>query len=88
MDFKDVIIALLKDNNKTRSWLSEKMGYAKVTGITQMLSRNNATVDTLLRICEIFDYEITIQPKRRAGARPAGQYIITDAGLKSKEEEK
>ena len=80
MDFKEAIEALLKSNKKTKSWLAEKMGYAKANGVAQMLSRNNTTVDTLLRICDIFDYEITIQPKRRAGARPAGQYIIASAG--------
>lgn len=89
MDFKEVIEGLIKNNNKTKTWLAEKMGYVKATGVTQMLSRNNTTVDTLLRICDIFDYEITIQPKRRAGARPAGQYIITSTGkAEAKEESK
>ena len=80
MDFKDIIEDLIKANKKNKSWLAEKMGYARATGVTQILARNNTTIDTLLRICDIFDYEITIQPKRRAGARPNGQYVITSAG--------
>ncbi len=76
----DAIRTLLSDNNKNQGWLAEKMGYAKPSGISQMLMRGNTTVDTLIRICDTMDYEITIQPKRKAGSRPQGQIIIDAAG--------
>ena len=76
MTQKDAIITLLSDNKKSQVWLAEKMGYARPSGVSQMLQRGNITVDTLLRICDLLDYEITIQPKRRVGARPQGQIVI------------
>ena len=77
MAIKDAIKQLLKDNKKSQVWLSEKMGYAKSTAVNNILARNNLTVETLCRICDIMDYEVTIQPKRRSGARPNGQIVIT-----------
>jgi DNA-binding Xre family transcriptional regulator len=71
----EVIEQILKDNNKNKSWLSDKMGIGQ-TAVSNMLRRGNVTVDTLFQICELFDYEITIQPKRRAGSRPNGQIVV------------
>jgi DNA-binding Xre family transcriptional regulator len=71
---------LLKDNNKNKIWLSEKLGYAGPSGISQMLMRGNITVETLCRICDALDYEVTVQPKRRVGVRPNGQIIIDGRG--------
>lgn len=76
MTQKETIEKLLKDNNKTKSWLAEKLGYALPTGVTNMLARGNITVDTLIKICDLLDYEVSIQPKRRAGTRPQGQIVI------------
>lgn len=76
MNQTEAIEQLLKDNNKNKIWLSEKMGYARSNAISQMLKRGNVTVDTLYQICELLDYEVTIQPKRRAGSRPNGQIAI------------
>ena len=79
MIIKNAIKEIINTNNKSQSWLSEKMGYANPSGIGQMLQRGQITLSTLLRICEVFDYELTIQPKRTAGVRPKGQIII-DSG--------
>ena len=76
MQIKDAVKVLVKDNNKTQSWLSERMGYNNPTGVANMLARGNLTLDTLYTICEVMDYEITIQPKRRSGARPQGQIVL------------
>lgn len=76
MNIREGIKTLLKDNKKSQVWLSEKMGYAQPTAINNMLKRNNLTIETLTKICELMDYEITIQPKRRAGARPTGQIVL------------
>lgn len=76
MKQREAIEQLLQDNNRNKAWLSDKMGYARPNAISQMLMRGNVTVDTLFQICELLDYEITIQPKRRAGSRPNGQIVI------------
>lgn len=76
MKQREAIEKLLKDNNKNKVWLSDSMGYTKSSAISMMLMRGNIMVDTLYQICQLFDYEITIQPKRRAGSRPSGQIVI------------
>ena len=68
MTQKEAIEALLKQEGKTKG--------VKQNAISQMLKRGNITVDTLYQICEILEYEITIQPKRRVGARPNKQIEI------------
>lgn len=77
MTQKEAIEKLLLDNNKSKSWLAEKLSVGQ-TAISQMLKRGNITVDTLFQICELdgIEYEITIQPKRAPGARPKGQIAI------------
>jgi len=79
---KETIKALLKYKKTTQTALAEKMGYAHPSAIGQILQRGNVTVETLVKICDLLDYEVTIQPKR-GGRRPEGQFIIT-----AKEEEK
>lgn len=76
MKQRDAINQILKDNGKSKGWLAEKMGYRGVNAISQMLKRGNVTVDTLYQICQLLDYEITIQPQRKPGARPVGQILI------------
>lgn len=76
MNLMDAITKLVKDNNKSKRWLSERMGYKNASGISNMLMRGNATIETLLHMCELFDYELTIQPKRKSGSRPMGQIVI------------
>lgn len=75
MTQKEAIEALLKENGKSKSWLADGLG-VRQNAISQMLMRGNVTVDTLYQICELLEYEITIQPKRRQGARPKGQISI------------
>ena len=79
MELKDAMRQLLKDNNKTQTWLAEKMGYSTPSAIAMIVQRNNINLDTLQQICDIMDYEISIQPKRRAGSRPQGQIVIESA---------
>lgn len=75
MKFKDAVLSMLKDNNKSQRWLAEKMGIS-APGVGQMLARDNATLNSLVKVCEILDYEVTIQPKRKSGARPQGQIVL------------
>lgn len=76
MQLREAVGKLLDDNNKTKSWLAEKLGYALPTGVTNMLARGNVNLNTLCKICDLLDYEITIQPRRKSGPRPNGQIIL------------
>lgn len=76
MTQKEAIEQLLTYKGTTKSDLAKKMGYSKPTAISNMLARGNMTVDTLYQICELFNYEITIQPKGKPGSKPAGQIKI------------
>lgn len=80
MQLKDAVEKLLKDNNKTKSWLAESLGYALPTGVTNMLARGNVNLNTLCKICRLMDYEVTIQPKKKSGSRPKGQIILEERG--------
>ena len=80
MGLTTVIRQLLADNKKTQSWLAEKLGYKNRSAINNQLARGNITLQTFYKICEAMDYEITIQPKGKRGARPSGQ-IIVDLGV-------
>lgn len=72
---RDAIELLLKQEGKTKGWLADKLE-VKQNAISQMLKRGNITVDTLYQICEVLEYEITIQPNRKPGARPSKQIVI------------
>ena len=76
MNQADAIEKLLKDTGHTKTHLSELMGYSRPTGISNMLKRGNIEVDTLCKICKLLDYEVTIQPKSKGGARTKGQIVI------------
>lgn len=78
MNIKTVIKTALRNENKTQTWLSEKLGYAGPTGIIALTSYGSMSLRTLLRICEALNYEITIQPKRKPGVRPKGQLVIRE----------
>lgn len=81
----EAIEKLLKDNAKKKIWLADQIG-VKQNSVSQMLKRGSITVDTLYKICEALEYEITIQPKRRQGMRPIGQIVIEGKGSAKKKE--
>ena len=82
MDFKDIVETMLKERKRSKRYLAEKMGVTP-QAINMMLKRDNATIDTLCKVCEILEYEVTIQPDRRSGARPNGQMVL---GKKAEED--
>ena len=78
MTVVEVIKGMMKEKGETQSSIAEKMGYGRASGVNSMLARGNMNVDTLLEMCEIMGYEITVQPKRGKGARPSGQMVISE----------
>lgn len=63
MNFKDALNKLIKDNKKSHASLAELIGRKNPTFISNMVSRGNCNVDTLLEITDALGYEIVIKPK-------------------------
>jgi hypothetical protein len=63
MVFKEALNKLIKDNKKSHASLSELIGRKNPTFISNMVSRSNCNVDTLLEITDALGYEIVIKPK-------------------------
>lgn len=82
MDFKNIVETMLKENNKSKRYLAEKMGVSP-QAINMMLKRGNATIETLCKVCEIMEYEVTVQPVRTRGARPVGQMTLEKTALET-----
>lgn len=77
---KTVVKQLVGENNKSLRWLAERIGFKNPASLNVQLGRGNITLQTFYKICEAMDYEITIQPKGKRGARPSGQ-IVVDLGV-------
>lgn len=76
MLIKDAIKTMLKDSNKTQAWLAERLGYTSGNAISNKIQRSDLRLSDLCRMCDELGYEVTVQPRRRAGARPVGQIVI------------
>jgi DNA-binding phage protein len=63
MKFKEMMEALIKDNKKSHASLAAMIGRKNPTFISNMVSRGNCNVDTLLEITDALGYEIVIKPK-------------------------
>lgn len=76
MEFKVAIKKILKDKKITQTALAEKLGYDNQSSVGMPLSNNNITLNLLLDWLEELDYELAVQPKRGAGKRKDGEYLI------------
>ena len=76
MEFKVAIKKILKDKKITQTALAEKLGYDNQSSVGMPLSNNNITLNLLLDWLEELDYELAVQPKRGAGKRKNGEYLI------------
>ena len=63
MKFKEAMNKLIKDNKKSHASLSELIGRKNPTFISNMVTRGNCNVDTLLEITDALGYELIIKPK-------------------------
>lgn len=80
MKLADAIEQLLKQNAKKKGWMAETLGWSSPSAVGNTLRRGNMTIETLLKLCDALGYEISVQPKRRAGSRPNGQIVIDGLG--------
>lgn len=63
MRFKEMMEKLIKDNKKSHASLAALIGRKNPTFISNMVTRGNCNVDTLLEIADALGYEIVIKPK-------------------------
>lgn len=63
MQFGEAINKLVKDNKKSHASLAEMIGRKNPTFISNMVSRSNANIVTLLEITDALGYEVIIRPK-------------------------
>ena len=63
MKFKEMMEKLIKDNKKSHASLAVLIGRKNPTFISNMVSRGNCNVDTLLEITDALGYEVVIKPK-------------------------
>lgn len=63
MVFKEALNKLIKDNKKSHASLAELIGRKNPTFISNMVTRGNCNVDTLLEITDALGYEIILKPK-------------------------
>ena len=63
MKLSEAINKLVKDNKKSHASLAELIGRKNPTFISNMVTRGNCNVDTLLEITDALGYEIILKPK-------------------------
>ena len=63
MKLGEAINKLVKDNKKSHASLAEMIGRKNPTFISNMVSRGNANIATLLEITDALGYEVIVRPK-------------------------
>lgn len=67
---------MMKRRWVSQSWVTKEMGYKSTSGLWSIIAKNNTTVETLLRVCEILEYEVVLEPKKKQGRKDEGQIVI------------
>lgn len=62
MKVSEAIVKALKDSGKGIQWLADKLEYNQSSGISNMIARGGATVETLCHICNILGYTLVMEP--------------------------
>lgn len=63
MIFREALKKLIKDNKKSHASMALLIGRKNPTFISNMVTRGNCNVDTLLEIADALGYEVIIKPK-------------------------
>ncbi|WP_282144723.1 helix-turn-helix domain-containing protein [Thomasclavelia cocleata] len=63
MKIKQAVKKILKQENLTQVELSERMGYARSTSLSTVLSSNNPKANNLIKMMDALGYEIVLRPK-------------------------
>ena len=63
MVFKDVVKKLIKESGMTQLEVAAKAGFNTQGGFATTLNRKNVTIDSMLRILDVFGYTLAIVKK-------------------------
>ena len=63
MVFRDVVKKLIKESGMTQLEAAAKSGFNTQGGFATTLSRKNITIDSMLRILDVFGYTLAIVKK-------------------------
>lgn len=75
MKLADAVRQMIKEKKTTQRSVALKMGYKSQSPFGTMLSRGNMNVTTLVKIANLLDYEVVLQPVK-PGKKPEGQIAI------------
>ncbi len=80
MLINEAIKKIMKDQKVSQITMAESIGKKRGNDVSSRLCSRNMTFDRAIEMLSVLGYEVTIQP-RKAGARPAGQYVIKRSDL-------
>ena len=63
MKFGEVVKKLIKEQGVTQEEVARRAGFATQSGLANMLSKRNVTLETMLRILDVFGYTLAIVKK-------------------------
>lgn len=63
MNISDGIKTLIQKTGVKQKDLAESMGYKSPAIISNAISRENLTLDLLIRMCNTLNYEVVVRPK-------------------------
>lgn len=79
MKISDGIKLVFKRTGVKQKDLASDLGYKSGAAITNVISRENITVDTLVRICNELGYSVILRP---SVVKPSEAEIVIDAPKK------
>ena len=79
MKISEGIKLLFKRTGVKQKDLASDLGYKSGAAITNVISRENITVDTLVRICNELGYSVVLRP---SVVKPSEAEIVIDAPKK------
>lgn len=77
MKVKEMMTKLIKDNNSSYQRLAAGLGMKSTGPLAHIGKVNNVNLNTLMKICDYYDYDIVIRP--RATANRAERTIVLDS---------
>lgn len=66
MNIKEMMTKLIKDNNSSYARLAAGLGLKSTGQLAHIGKSNNVNIQTLLKICDYYDYDIVIRPRATA----------------------
>ena len=75
MKLGHIIKTILVQKDTTAKHTAKMMGISP-QALGNMMSRENITISSLIRMLDVLDYEVVVQPRKK-GNYPQGSYPVT-----------